>query len=110
LPALFDVLYIFSINPTLNHAILMFSDEAPQLQLAKGAKNGMDKKRKGEPTADKVSPASKKLKAMGMLFFPYHHGINVIKGRFLHCRKFGIVETKRFSVAITLEIYLFQGS
>jgi hypothetical protein len=47
----------------------MFPEEAPQLQLAKGAKNGMDKKRKGEPTADKVSPASKKLKAMGMLFF-----------------------------------------
>jgi hypothetical protein len=91
----FDVLYSLSLLiPTLNRAILMFSDEAPQLQLAKGAKNGTDKKRKGEPTADKVSPASKKLKAMGMLFFPYHSGINLLKGRFLHCRKFGIAGTE----------------
>jgi hypothetical protein len=54
---------------TVNHVNSIFADEAPQLQLAKSAKNGTDKKRKGEPSVEKVSPAAKKLKAMGMLFF-----------------------------------------
>lgn len=47
----------------------MIAEEAPPLLLSKSAAKVTDKKRKGEPAPDKVSPAAKKLKAMGVYFF-----------------------------------------